>query len=86
VRIVVTAGVTVVVGAAFQYARWRPELEPLRELLRLRIVRCTVGPAASFERAARRAANSQNRLKARDDGTFGKQIAEQPCWILSPKV
>ena len=64
VRVLVEAGVTVVAEAAFQDARWRPELEPLSEHAQLRIIRCHVDPAVSFERAARRAANSQHRVKS----------------------
>ena len=63
VRVLIEAGVTVVAEAAFQDPRWRPELEPLSELAQLRIIRCHVDPAVSFERAARRAANSQHRVK-----------------------
>ena len=67
---------TVVAEAAFQDARWRPELEPLSEHARLRIIRCHVDPAVSFDRAARRAANSQHRVKAHGDSTLGKEIAD----------
>ena len=76
VRVLVEAGVTVVAEAAFQDARWRPELEPLSEHARLRIIRCHVDPAVSFDRAARRAANSQHRVKAHGDSTLGKEIAD----------
>lgn len=41
-RVLVTAGVTVVAEAAFQDARWREGLEPLSKLARLRIVQCSV--------------------------------------------
>ena len=76
VRVLVAAGVTVVAEAAFQDARWRPELEPLSELAQLRIIRCIVDPAVSFERAARRAAESHGRVKAHGDSTLGKGIAD----------
>src|SRR5580700_10359113 len=36
------AGVTTVAEAAFQDRVWRPRLEPLRSLARLRIVHCVV--------------------------------------------
>ena len=76
VRVLIEAGVTVVAEAAFQDARWRPELEPLSEHAQLRIIRCHVDPAVSFERAARRAANSQERVTTHGDSTLGKEIAD----------
>src|SRR6266516_3059903 len=54
--LLIGAGVTVVAEAAFQDGLWRPGLEPLAELARLRIVRCNVTAAVSFERAAARSA------------------------------
>lgn len=76
VRVLVTARVTVVAEAAFQDSRWRPELEPLSELAQLRIIRCSVAPAVSFERAARRAADAQNHAKVHGNSTLGKGIAD----------
>jgi len=61
--------VTVVAEAAFQDHRWRPQLEPLRELAR--IVRCRVDPAVAFERAVGRAEASTVRLQAHGDSTVG---------------
>jgi predicted kinase len=49
-RMLLTAGVTVVAEAAFQDRLWRPGLEPLAELAQLRIVQCTVDPAVARER------------------------------------
>lgn len=74
--VLVGAGVTIVAEAAFQAGLWRPELEPLAELARLRVVRCKVDSAVSFERAARRAAASQSRLRVHGDSTLGKGIAD----------
>jgi len=71
VRTLVAGGVTVVAEAAFQDPRWRPELEPLRELARLRIVRCRVDTAVAFDRAVGRAASSAVRLSAHGDSTAG---------------
>ena len=76
VRVLVAAGVTVVAEAAFQAPRWTPGLEALSNLARLRIIRCNVAASVSFERAARRAADSQHRLQAHGDSTLGKGIAE----------
>jgi predicted kinase len=76
VRVLVEAGVTVVAEAAFQAPRWVPELEPLTDLARLRIIRCNVAASVSFERAARRAADNQHRLEAHGDSTLGRGIAD----------
>ncbi|MDX6476283.1 MAG: hypothetical protein QOH95_1794, partial [Gaiellaceae bacterium] len=75
-HMLVSAGVTVVAEAALQDRVWRPGLEPLAELARLRIVRCNVDPAVSFERAVRRADASRNRLRAHGDSSLGKGIAD----------
>jgi predicted kinase len=53
-RVMVTAGVTVVAEAAFQNRLWRSGLEPLSELARLRVVQCTVDVAAARTRIASR--------------------------------
>ena len=71
VHALVAGGVTVVAEAAFQDARWRPQLEELSELARLRIVRCRVDAVVAFERAVGRAASSEVRLQAHGDSTAG---------------
>ena len=75
-HVLVTAGVSVVAEAAFQDRLWKPALEPLSQRAQLRIVRCKVDAAVSFERAVRRAANSENRLRAHGDSTPGKGIED----------
>jgi predicted kinase len=55
-RVLLTAGVTVVAEAAFQDRLWRPGLELLGELAQLRIVQCNVDAAVGRER--RRAADA----------------------------
>ena len=75
-RVLIAARVSVVAEAAFQDRLWKPQLAPLAELARLRIVRCTVDATISFERAARRAAASESRLRTHGDSTLGKGIAE----------
>lgn len=60
-RVLVTAGVTVVAEAAFQDARWRDGLEPVMGLARLRIVQCSVDPAVACERIERRRAAEPSR-------------------------
>lgn len=49
-RLLLTAGVTVVGEAAFQDALWRPNLEPLAALARLRVIQCYADPAVATER------------------------------------
>ena len=48
------AGVTTVAEAAFQDRVWRPRLEPLLPVARIRIVHCAADPGAAFERIVRR--------------------------------
>jgi predicted kinase len=55
-ELLLRAGVTTVAEAAFQDKVWRPRLEPLTDMARLRVVHCTVDPAVAFER-------SRNRLR-----------------------
>ena len=56
------AGVTTVAEAAFQDRLWRPGLEPLRPLARIRIVHCTVDPELALSRSLRRSAqDAENR-------------------------
>jgi predicted kinase len=75
-RVLLTAGVTVVAEAAFQDRLWRPGLEPLAELARLRIVQCQVDAAVSFERAVRRSATSAGHRRAHGDSTLGKEVED----------
>jgi predicted kinase len=70
VTMLITAGVTLVAEAAFQDGRWRAGLAPLTNRAHLRIVRCTVDPAVSFERAATRAVGSDARRKAHGDSAI----------------
>jgi len=66
-RVLLTAGVSVVAEAAFQDQRWREGLEPLSELARLRIVHCTVDAVVARERVARRLANNELTRRAHTD-------------------
>jgi predicted kinase len=74
--LLIGAGVTVVAEAAFQDGLWRPGLEPLAELAQLRIVRCQVSTAVSFERAVARSAGGDSHLRAHGDSTIGKGVAD----------
>jgi len=63
------AGVTTVAEAAFQDRLWRPGLEPLRPLARIRIVHCTVDPEVALQRSLRRRAENPNRRAHADPTT-----------------
>jgi predicted kinase len=67
-ELLLTAGVTTVAEAAFQDGIWRPRLEPLLPLARLRIVHCTVNPEVAFARIVRRGAASTVRAAHADPG------------------
>jgi predicted kinase len=62
------AGVTTVAEAAFQDRLWRPGLEPLQDLARIRVVHCTVDPEVAFQRSLRRSAQNQRRRAHPDPG------------------
>jgi predicted kinase len=53
-NLLVRSGVTTVAEAAFQDHVWRPRLEPLRGLARIRVVHCTVSAEVALARIARR--------------------------------
>jgi predicted kinase len=54
-HLLVRSGVTTVAEAAFQDHVWRPRLDPLRELAKLRIVNCTVDADLALSRIQQRA-------------------------------
>jgi predicted kinase len=60
-RLLLEAGVTTVAEAAFQDHVWRPRLEPLRELARIKVIQCVVDDAVARERSDRRAADVPTR-------------------------
>jgi predicted kinase len=66
-RVLVTAGVTVVAEAAFQDGNWRKGLEPLMGLAKLVVVQCSVDEAMARERIERRRASATSR-RAHADG------------------
>jgi predicted kinase len=55
------AGVTAVAEAAYQDRLWRPHLEPLAGLARIRVIRCTAPAALAYDRIARRADEDAHR-------------------------
>ncbi|HEY2520201.1 MAG TPA: AAA family ATPase [Streptosporangiaceae bacterium] len=61
IGILVRAGVTTVAEAAFQDRLWRPGLEPLQELARLRVVHCVVDPELALARSLQRRADGRLR-------------------------
>jgi predicted kinase len=64
-ELLLRAGVTTIAEAAFQDRLWRPGLEPLRGLARIRIVHCTVDTEVAFQRRiGRRAENPVRRAHA----------------------
>ena len=68
------AGVTTIAEAAFQDRLWRPGLERLRSLARIRIVHCVVGADVALQRRLRRA--QQNPLRrAHPDPRHGEPLA-----------
>ena len=60
-RLLLEAGVTTVAEAAFQDHVWRPRLEPLRDIARIKVVQCLVDDAVARERAERRATDDPTR-------------------------
>lgn len=65
-RVLVTAGVSVVAEAAFQDKNWRRGLEPLSDLVTLRIVHCTIDETVARERIARRLSDQTSRAAHAD--------------------
>jgi predicted kinase len=53
-NLLIRSGVTTVAEAAFQDHVWRPRLEPLRGLARIRVVHCTASAEVALARIARR--------------------------------
>ncbi len=67
-ELLVRAGVTTVAEAAFQDHVWRPRLEPLLDLARLRIVNCAVDPDLALRRIRQRAQDNPLRRAHADPG------------------
>jgi len=66
-RLLLEAGVTTVAEAAFQDHIWRPNLEPLSEMARIKVVHCLVDDALAQERATHRTTSDPTR-RAHADG------------------
>lgn len=67
-ELLLTAGVTTVAEAAFQDRVWRPRLEPLANLARIRVVHCTVAGEVAFGRIVRRGDADPSRRAHADPG------------------
>jgi predicted kinase len=67
-ELLLRAGATTVAEAAFQDHVWRPGLEPLRGLARLRVVHCAVDAEVAFGRIARRREQCPRRRAHADSG------------------
>ena len=66
-RLLLEAGVTTVAEAAFQDHIWRPHLEPLSELARIKVVQCVVDDALAQQRTAHRTTADPTRRAHADD-------------------
>lgn len=71
IELLLTAGVTIVAEAAFQDRVWRPGLEPLRSLARIRVVHCTVDAELAATRRAQRAAANPARRAHEEAAAIG---------------
>ncbi|HEY2575147.1 MAG TPA: AAA family ATPase [Streptosporangiaceae bacterium] len=67
-ELLLRAGVTTVAEAAFQDTVWRPRLEPLHGLARIRVVHCVVAADVAFGRALRRRLQNPSRMAHADPG------------------
>ncbi|MHA6627030.1 AAA family ATPase [Pseudonocardia sichuanensis] len=75
IELLLRAGVTTVAEAAFQDRLWRPGLQPLRHLARIRIVHCTVAAEVALERRVRRMDDDPSR-RAHDVSRPDDAVAE----------
>jgi len=76
IELLLRAGVTTVAEAAFQDGLWRPGLQPLQHLARIRIVHCTVAAEVALERRVRRMDDDPSR-RAHDVSRPGDVAAEE---------
>ena len=67
-ELLLAAGVTTVAEAAFQDHVWRPRLESIRGLARIRIVHCVTDADVAFARAVRRGHDDPLRRAHADPG------------------
>ena len=67
-ELLLRSGVTTVAEAAFQDHVWRPRLEPLHGLARIRVVHCTTAADVAFERSMKRGQDNPLRRAHADPG------------------
>ena len=60
-RLLLESGVTTVAEAAFQDHIWRPRLEPLRKIARLKVIQCVVDDEVARERTTLRMTHDPTR-------------------------
>ncbi|MCC3767726.1 AAA family ATPase [Streptomyces sp. UNOC14_S4] len=65
-KVLIQAGVTVVAEAAYQDRLWRPNLESLTGLARIRVIRCVTPAAVAHDRIAHRARENAHRAAHAD--------------------
>jgi predicted kinase len=73
-ELLLAAGVTVVAEAAFQDRVWRPHLEPLRKLAKVRVVHCVVSTEVARQRQVRRLADNPLRRAHADSPTAPQEF------------
>jgi predicted kinase len=76
-ELLLRAGVSTVAEAAFQDRVWRPRLEPLGSLARIRVVHCTVSAEVALDRMLRRGQESPLRLAHADPGPDDPRAAAE---------
>lgn len=82
-RLLLSAGVTVVAEAAFQDRLWRSGLEAPAAPAALRIVHCAVDPEVARERIARRLAASELARTAHGDADLLRALDAGTSWTSS---
>lgn len=88
-ELLLRAGVTTVAESAFQDRLWRPGLEPLRHLARIRVVHCTVAADVARLRILRRMDDDPHRRvheRRRLDAAARGHDAFDPVSIAAPSL
>ena len=76
-ELLLSAGVSTVAEAAFQDRLWRPGLEPLGGLARIRVLHCTVSAEVALDRVLRRGQQSPLRRAHADPGPDDPRAAAE---------
>ena len=80
------AGVTVVAEAAYQDRLWRPGLDDMAKIARIRVVRCTVPSSLAYDRIRRRRDHDPHRgahadRQLLDELDSGRRTLDSFVWI-----